>query len=494
MLPRTARTTARPTLRALAGLLLAAAVASVLPVGAATATVPTPRAPQFPPQIEDYPRYERESECDPTAKPGALDLAALIKATYGSTQRTNIPRSCTGTGTSGHHSGRAVDWMVNVRVPAEKQLGDAFVAWLLAPDQYGNTHAMARRLGISYLIWDSRKFYLWAPQNGWTEYSDCLRVRTSPADDNYCHRNHVHTSMLWAGANRTTSWWTGGAGLPMRPAVDEFGLATTGAATGLLARADEDGSVVEQPWEGSSLGDPSDLGGATYYSPAVVTTPSGAADVVVVGTNGALYTAARPAADQPWSAWRKVPGPSLRGRPAAAAWPDGSLHLFAIGTDGALWHVSRRADATWTGWRSLGGAIAPGAGVSAAAAPDTTLRVVVRGTDSQAWVKSFVPGRGWQAGWSGIGGIIVGDPSVAVDGASGTPVVVVRGTNDAAYSLDLAAGTPLTWRRLGGRLLGSPGVGAVAATGVQVLVTDAGGDRYRIARSGGTWSGWTRVG
>ncbi len=273
MLPRTASPAARPTLRALAGLLLAAVVASVLPAGAATAAVPTPRAPQFPPQIEDYPRYERESECDPTAKPGALDLAALIKATYGSTQRTNIPRSCSGSGSSGHHSGRAVDWMVDVRVPAEKQLGDAFVAWLLAPDQYGNTHAMARRLGISYVIWDSRKFYLWAPQNGWTEYSDCLRVRTAPADDNYCHRNHVHTSMLWAGADRTTSWWTGGAGLPMRPAVDEFGLATTGAATGLLARADDDGAVVEQSWQDADLGDPTGLGGATWYAPAVATRP-----------------------------------------------------------------------------------------------------------------------------------------------------------------------------------------------------------------------------
>lgn len=485
---RPIRPVAMPT--ALVALSLAAAL---LVPGSAVAAVPEPPTPSFPPQIEPYPRYEPETECDPVAKPGAVDLAAIIKATYGSSEVTNISRGCTGTGSSGHHSGRAIDWMTDAQVPAEKQKADAFVAWLLAPDEHGNRQAMARRLGINYVVWNSRKFYLFDAEAGWTEYSDCLRVRTGPADDNYCHRNHVHVSMQWAGARRQTSWWTGGNGLTVLPQVDDLGAVSTEPDGGVVASPDDDASVLVRRYDAvDGLGLTRDLGGATMSAPALVRRPDGRTETLVVGTNGALYSSVQ-TDETTWTTWLKVPGASLRGRPAAVAWPDGTLHVFAAGADGTLWQTWRTPAGAWGGWRSLGGAMAPGAGVSAAAAADTTIRLVVRGTDSQAWVKSWAPGRGWQRGWSGIGGIIVADPAVAADETTGSFVVVARGTNDAAYANELGGTAPLAWVKLGGALVGSPAASTVAGQGMEILLTGTNGLAYRKVRQGGTWSGWAAL-
>ena len=88
----------------------------------------------------------------------------------------NIVRPCTAAD-SGHEEGRALDWMVS-RVPAQKAMGDALVAWLQAPDGYGNPEAMARRLGISYVIWNNQTWRAYDPARGWTEYNGCSRRRS----------------------------------------------------------------------------------------------------------------------------------------------------------------------------------------------------------------------------------------------------------------------------------------------------------------------------
>lgn len=183
----------------------AIALAVLLPLAPASAAAPT--TPIFPRAIDGYAKYEAETGCDPTAKPGALEVQRIIRATWGSALGMNTPRACSDSA-SGHEEGRAVDWMTDSRVPSQKVQGDDLVAWLLAPDSYGNQHAMARRLGVSYVIWNSRKFYLWNTAAGWTEYSNCVGERTGTADDNTCHRNHVHISLSWAGALGQTSWFT----------------------------------------------------------------------------------------------------------------------------------------------------------------------------------------------------------------------------------------------------------------------------------------------
>ncbi|HYN56662.1 MAG TPA: fibronectin type III domain-containing protein [Motilibacterales bacterium] len=193
--------------------MLVAATSAALLVGLVSAPaqglapLPTTAVP-LPVELDAAAFYEAQKVCDPTPRPGATALKDLLLATYGPAT-VYIPRSCTSS-TSEHFDGRAVDWMRSARVPAEREMADAFVAWLLAPAADGTPHAMARRLGIMYIIWDSRMIRMYDPGRGWTEYRGCLAPANAGTGlDTTCHRNHVHLSMSWDGAAGITSWWTG---------------------------------------------------------------------------------------------------------------------------------------------------------------------------------------------------------------------------------------------------------------------------------------------
>jgi hypothetical protein len=95
--------------------------------------------------------------------------------------------------------------MVSVRNARQYAAAKAALGWLLATDRAGNRAAMARRLGIMYLIFNNR---MWGSWDGrWHEYNGCSK-RPSRGDDNSCHRTHVHVSLSWSGAMGRTSYWT----------------------------------------------------------------------------------------------------------------------------------------------------------------------------------------------------------------------------------------------------------------------------------------------
>ena len=181
-------------------------------VGApAQAVAPVPTASVvIPPTLDRASFYEAQTVCDPVERPGTVALRNLLLATYGPAT-IYIPRTCSSS-TSEHFDGRALDWMRNARVPAEKEMADAFVNWLLAPAADGTPHEMARRLGIMYIIWNNQMIRMYDPGRGWTDYRGCLSAANAGSNlDTSCHRNHVHISMSWDGAAGVTSWWTGAA-------------------------------------------------------------------------------------------------------------------------------------------------------------------------------------------------------------------------------------------------------------------------------------------
>lgn len=189
-------------------LALALVVALLQPVGAAQAATPVPAPKTLPTAIEPFPDWEGAQLCDPVVHGGPKKLQALLTATYGTTSY-GITRSCSGTaGTSEHNEGRALDWMISGKT--QKAYANAFLTWLFATDSAGNTYAMARRMGIMYVVWDNRMFRLYDVDRGWTEYDGCLS-RLSASDDTDCHRNHVHFSFTWDGAGSATSYWSGRA-------------------------------------------------------------------------------------------------------------------------------------------------------------------------------------------------------------------------------------------------------------------------------------------
>ena len=174
---------------------------------AAAAKSPVPAVIALPADIEPLPTYQAPVACDPVAKAGPKDLKALLTKTYGKTS-FGITRACSGTPTSEHQEGRAVDWMFGG--PVSKADANAFLAWLLGTDKQKYTVAMARRMGIMYIVWQDRIFRVYHPDIGWQPYLDCAK-RQGKADDTYCHRNHVHFSFTWDGAMARTSYWSGTA-------------------------------------------------------------------------------------------------------------------------------------------------------------------------------------------------------------------------------------------------------------------------------------------
>jgi hypothetical protein len=183
------------------GVLLTAAVTafSVGFAGAAQATVP--KTPTFTAVIESPAKTVAQSTCDPTEKPGVVDFKNLLNSTYG-THAYGIVRACDEGDTSEHKEGRALDYMLDRNNAAQKADAEDIVNWLRATDQFGNTFAMARRLGIMYVIWNHQIWSQERASEGWRPYS-CDGTASG------CHENHVHFSFTWAGARKQTSWWTG---------------------------------------------------------------------------------------------------------------------------------------------------------------------------------------------------------------------------------------------------------------------------------------------
>jgi peptidoglycan hydrolase-like protein with peptidoglycan-binding domain len=188
--------------------------AALGPSRTASTAVPAPPqpAPATPPglptAVEPLQPYVSAASCDPRDKVGTAALGALLKATYPGTTY-GVARTC-GTDplrTSEHYEGRAVDWMTNVRDPLGAARAKAVLDWLLATDGAGNPYANARRLGVMYLIWNNRIWGAYNPAAGWRPYSTCA-VHPDPSWDTTCHRDHIHVSLGWAGAQRRTSFWT----------------------------------------------------------------------------------------------------------------------------------------------------------------------------------------------------------------------------------------------------------------------------------------------
>lgn len=151
------------------------------------------------------------AQCNPANdfdKPGPIAFEKLLVTTYGAVVGgepvlNSISRPCDGT-ISEHHEGRALDWGMDFRNPAMRFDGELVLVWLFATDSYGNTDAMARRLGIMYVIWNSQIYGSW----------DNYQAQPYPcgSDPVICHVTHMHFSFDWAGALAQTSFFTGRVG------------------------------------------------------------------------------------------------------------------------------------------------------------------------------------------------------------------------------------------------------------------------------------------
>jgi hypothetical protein len=190
--------------RSLAVGLAALAVSAVVPRPAVAA----PTGPNFGPVIEEYADYDGQRRCRPKPKAGVVAFQAIVEAAYPDSTWFNISRKCKDGGQSEHKEGRALDWSRSAAVRSERASVKDLFAWLLATDQYGNPHAMARRLGVMYIIWNRKMWSAWDP--GW-EVICVQRGRRCVDPDSrapvHPHNDHVHFSFSWPGARGQTTFW-----------------------------------------------------------------------------------------------------------------------------------------------------------------------------------------------------------------------------------------------------------------------------------------------
>lgn len=188
--------------------------------------VPLPPPPALPAglpaEVDPLPSYQGQYICDPATKPGTQRVADLIRATYPDSRSIWVPRECNQGGRSEHKEGRALDWMINSKIPEQKAQAESFLQWLLATDENGNEFAMARRLGVMYIGWGDEIWESYTQR--WTELKGCYSTQQS-SYDTYCHRDHIHISFSWDGAAGQTSFWGGD------PTPDPFCTASRTPAT-----------------------------------------------------------------------------------------------------------------------------------------------------------------------------------------------------------------------------------------------------------------------
>lgn len=177
---------------------------SVLPVFLVLAVLsPTPAVAAL--VVDDYARYEPQTVCAPRAKPGAVAFAAWVVRRHGGADG-GISRRCTVGGTSEHKEGRAFDWTIHARYAADRARARAFLQQVLQADRRGNPHALARRMGIMYIIWNDR---IWSAYHGFQARpylsAGCPVLRECSATAR--HRDHMHVSLSRLGGWGRTSWY-----------------------------------------------------------------------------------------------------------------------------------------------------------------------------------------------------------------------------------------------------------------------------------------------
>jgi hypothetical protein len=191
-------------------LLAAAAPAGAFRLGGAPAPVagnPADRLAGLPADPEEY---DPATHCSTTVRPGMVALVGWLGRNVSGTSWGTY--RCEKWGpheASLHAENRAVDWHLDVRVPADRAAGRALIDLLLAPDRTGLPHALARRMGVEEIIWDCS--YWGAGMDDFKPYSVCfnkLGERRRHVDPTAGHLDHLHIGMSKAGAARRTSFWT----------------------------------------------------------------------------------------------------------------------------------------------------------------------------------------------------------------------------------------------------------------------------------------------
>ena len=479
-----------------AGRLVIVAVAACLLQVAAPTLRPSPAmaAPATPPfgsSIDAYAGWDEEDTCSRWEKPGVVALKKLVLQAYPTTVDWNYVRACGAGNPSGHQQGTAWDWGIMRDGQPQTGVVNDFLGWLLATRD-GRADAMARRLGIMYIIWN-RQIWRSYPHDGMPAGSWGPRPCDGTPSD--CHTDHVHFSLGWDGAYERTTWWTG----------QQHVLASTD--TGRLFHA------LRRTGGWTDFGD---VEGQTGPLPATATRTA-AADVggemnVLAANGGELYHAIRHNSGSGWTQWGNVENQSgEKGTitdvtadeviPQAASINSYQLHVVAATSQGGLFHTVRDR----TGWTDFGNIEG-----QCGALPATATQVATAGYRDELHVLAVAAGRLYHClrtpdGWSDWGNVegqsgdvgTVRDVDAAMVGAD-LHVAVTTATGGVFHTVRGAGGGWTDFGNVEG-VAGDAGTATdVGVTGrangqFHVLVTNTAGRLLHTLRGSGGWTSWGDV-
>jgi hypothetical protein len=153
--------------------------------------------------IDDY-RYDHAKRCVKSPTPGAKSLVGWLKRNsrgqfWGIMRCERLSKR----NYSLHSEGRAIDWHLDARKPRDRRAASRLIRRLLATDEAGNSHALARRMGVQEIIWNCKSW--WSGSEGMEPYSLCRKRRR--VSRTLAHRDHIHIGLNRAGARKRTSFW-----------------------------------------------------------------------------------------------------------------------------------------------------------------------------------------------------------------------------------------------------------------------------------------------
>jgi hypothetical protein len=155
--------------------------------------------------VEDYASYDPQTRCTHEPRAGTVALGEWLVATYGGAGGA-VNRPCSDPGTSEHKDGRAVDWLLNADDPADRKLARRFLKAAFATDAEGNPDALARRMGIMYIIWKDRFYAAYGEFRPESYLSSSCRSKRR-CSKTLRHRDHMHISLSKPGAKGLTSFY-----------------------------------------------------------------------------------------------------------------------------------------------------------------------------------------------------------------------------------------------------------------------------------------------
>lgn len=274
------------------------------------------------------------------------------------------------------------------------------------------------------------------------------------------------------------------------------------------AGSDRDGDRTGSVAQAELLND-----GVLSASPSITSWGAGRLDVVVRGTDNAVYHRFYQGG---WSPWFPLGG-YITSKPVIVATGYDRLSVFARGGDGSLWH-RKWSGAGWEAWANLGGTLTED-GPAAASDAAGNVDVFTRAPDNTVGHLHFPvkkigtsPTHGpytydaW-SDWETLGGHITSAPA-AVSVSAGVFDVFARWEDGSMkqihYPQTYTIGRPpvvrsyegwSAWKAHGGALISAPAASrAGTGTGIHVYARGTDGELYQRNMSPFGWSDWQKPG